>query len=101
MTKRPPPPRPMCNNEKTIYEKKRPVSHLSRRFFVKLLKNLSFHSAYLLAVDIGAKDLLNDLYYCALEHNENQIAEISRLKYHEYLIKLGFEFLTRHSIVIV
>lgn len=71
-------------NEKTIYEKKRNVSHLARRFFIKILKNLSFHSAYLLAVDIGAKDLLNDLYYCALEHNENQIAELSRLKYHEY-----------------
>ena len=56
-------------------------------FFIKMLKNLSFHSAYLLAVDIGAKDLLNDLYYCALEHNENQIAELSRLKYHEYLDK--------------
>lgn len=74
-------------NEKSIYENKTQVCNLARRFFYKLLTNNSLHSAYLLATDLGAKDLLNDLYYCALDQGENQIAEISRLRFHELLKK--------------
>lgn len=75
------PKRPL--NEKTIYENKYQVSRYARKFFYQLLKNSSLNKAFLLAVDIGAKDLFNDLYYCALDRNENQLAEVCRKKYQE------------------
>ena len=69
--------------EKTIYEYKHQVSRYARRFFYQLLKHGSLNKAFLLAVDIGAKDLFNDLYYCALDKCENQLAEVCRKKYQE------------------
>ena len=74
-------------NEKTIYENKNQVSRLARRFFFKLLTSKSFYSAYLLAIDIGSKDLFNDLFFCCVDWNENQIAELSRCKYQELVDK--------------
>ena len=47
----------------------------------------NFDKAFLLAVDIGAKDLFNDLYYCALDRQENQLAEICRKKFKEMQIE--------------
>lgn len=79
------PKRPL--NEKTIYENKYQVSRYARKFFYQLLKNFSLNKAFLLAVDIGAKDLFNDLYYCALDRNENQLAEVCRKKYHDIMIE--------------
>lgn len=70
-------------NEKTIYENKYQVSRYARKFFYQLLKHFSLNKAFLIAVDIGAKDLFNDLYYCALDRGENQLAEVCRKKYHE------------------
>ena len=69
--------------EKTIYENKQQVSRYARRFFYKLLENDSLGKAFSLAVDIGAKDLFNDLYYCSLDNGEKQLSEVCRKKYHE------------------
>ena len=74
---------PKALHEQTIYEHKHQLSRYARRFFYKLLDNDRLSKAYLLAVDIGAKDLFNDLYYCSLDKDEYQLAEICRRKYHE------------------
>jgi hypothetical protein len=73
--------------EKTIYENKQQVSRYARRFFYQLLKHDSLNKAFLLAVDIGAKDLFNDLYFCSLDKQENELAEICRKKYREILLE--------------
>lgn len=78
-------------SEKTIYEYKHQISRYARRFFYVILKNKSLNKAFLLAVDIGAKDLFNDLYYCALDLHENQLAEVCRKKYHEILKEENME----------
>lgn len=70
-------------SEKTIYEFRHRVSRCARRYFYNLLRNSSLSKAFLLAVDIGGKDLFNDLYYCALDKNEKQLAEMCRKRYHE------------------
>ena len=75
------PQRPLA--EKTIEEYKYLVTRYARRFFYQLLRYESFDKAFLLAVDIGAKDLFNDLYYCALDRQEIQLAEICRKKFKE------------------
>ena len=72
-------------SEKTIYEYKHQVSRYARRYFYMLVKHSSLNRAFLLAVDIGSKDLFNDLYYCALDKHENQLAEVCRKKYQEIL----------------
>ena len=71
--------------ETTIYEYKRHVSRHARRFFYQLAKHARLSKAFRLAVDIGAKDLFNDLYYCALDNSERQLAEACRQKYHDIL----------------
>jgi hypothetical protein len=73
--------------EKTIYENKHQVSRYARRFFYQLLKHGSLNKAFFLAVDIGAKDLFNDLYYCSLDKREKQLAEVCRKKYQEILFE--------------
>ena len=79
------PQRPLT--EKTIDDYKYLVTRYARRFFYKLLRYENFDKAFLLAVDIGAKDLFNDLYYCALDRQENQLAEICRKKFKEMQIE--------------
>jgi hypothetical protein len=75
------PQRPL--NERTIEDYKYIVTRYARRFFYQLLRYENFDKAFLLAVDIGAKDLFNDLYYCALDKQEIQLAEICRKKFKE------------------
>ena len=75
------PQRPLT--EKTIEDYKYIVTRYARRFFYQLLRFENFDKAFLLAVDIGAKDLFNDLYYCALDKEEIQLAEICRKKFKE------------------
>ncbi len=89
------PKRPL--NEKTIYENKYQVSRYARKFFYQLLRNSSLNKAFLLAVDIGAKDLFNDLYYCALDRNENQLAEVCRKKYQE-IVKEESQYKLRNEL---
>ena len=68
-----------------IFDYKYQVNIYARKFFFHLLKNGNLNKSFLLAVDIGSKDLINDLYYASLERNELQLAEICRKKYHELL----------------
>jgi WD repeat-containing and planar cell polarity effector protein len=75
------PQRPL--NERTIEDYKYIVTRYARRFFYQLLRYENFDKAFLLAVDIGAKDLFNDLYYCAFDKQEIQLAEICRKKFKE------------------
>jgi hypothetical protein len=70
-------------SEQRIYEYRYEVSRYARRYFYVLLKWHCLSKAFALAVDIGAKDLLNDLYYCALEKRQIQLADACRLKYGE------------------
>jgi hypothetical protein len=69
--------------EDTVYQYRYQVSRFARKYFYLLLKNSSLNKAFLLAIDIGAKDLFNDLYYCALNKHESQLAEMCRKRYHE------------------
>lgn len=49
-------PKPAIS-EVTIVEYRDPISRLARRFFHHLLRYARFDKAFLLAVDIGARDL--------------------------------------------
>lgn len=73
------PQRPL--QEKTIDNFKFFITRYARKFFYQLVRYENFDKAFLLAVDIGAKDLFNDLYYCAIDKHEMQLAEICRKKY--------------------
>ena len=78
-------------NENIIYEYKHQVSRFARRYFYQLLRNNKLNKAFLLAIDIGAKDLFNDLYYCAVDRKETQLAEACRKKYHEIVDQENME----------
>jgi hypothetical protein len=78
-------------NENIIYEYKHQVSRFARRYFYLLLRNTKLNKAFLLAIDIGAKDLFNDLYYCAVDRKETQLAEACRQKYHEIVDQENME----------
>ncbi|KAL3874609.1 hypothetical protein ACJMK2_037597 [Sinanodonta woodiana] len=72
------PKRPL--SESTILDFRDPISRLARRFFHHLLRYARFDKAFLLAVDIGAKDLFMDLHYMALDKGETALAEVARRK---------------------
>ncbi|XP_052768455.1 WD repeat-containing and planar cell polarity effector protein fritz homolog isoform X2 [Mya arenaria] len=67
-------------SEMTILDYRDPISRLARRFFHHLLRYARFDKAYLLAVDIGARDLFMDIHYMALDKGETALAEVSRRK---------------------
>ncbi|XP_052249458.1 WD repeat-containing and planar cell polarity effector protein fritz homolog isoform X3 [Dreissena polymorpha] len=67
-------------SESTILDYRDPISRLARRFFHHLLRYARFDKAYLLAVDIGAKDLFMDIHFMALDKGETALAEVSRRK---------------------
>ncbi|KAL4238300.1 hypothetical protein ACF0H5_003012 [Mactra antiquata] len=67
-------------SEITILDYRDPISRLARRFFHHLLRYARFDKAYLLAVDIGARDLFMDIHYMALDKGETALAEVSRRK---------------------
>uniref|UniRef100_A0A8C7N5W9 Uncharacterized protein n=1 Tax=Oncorhynchus kisutch TaxID=8019 RepID=A0A8C7N5W9_ONCKI len=50
------PPRPLSDS--VVLEYRGPISKYARRFFHHLLRHQRFEKAFLLAVDIGARDLL-------------------------------------------
>lgn len=72
------PKRPL--SEMTILDYRDPISRLARRFFHHLLRYARFDKAYLLAVDIGARDLFMDIHYMALDKGENALAEVAARK---------------------
>ncbi|XP_035679545.1 WD repeat-containing and planar cell polarity effector protein fritz homolog [Branchiostoma floridae] len=60
-----------------------PISRLARRFFHHLLRYQRFEKAFLLAVDIGARDLFMDIHYLALDNGETALADVARKKAEE------------------
>ncbi|XP_041351633.1 WD repeat-containing and planar cell polarity effector protein fritz homolog [Gigantopelta aegis] len=67
-------------SEVIILEYRDPISRLARRFFHYLLRYTRFDKAFLLAVDIGARDLFMDIHYMALDKGETALAEVAKRK---------------------
>ncbi|XP_030884062.1 WD repeat-containing and planar cell polarity effector protein fritz homolog isoform X1 [Leptonychotes weddellii] len=70
------PTRPLLDT--TILEYRDEISKYARRFFHHLLRYQRFEKAFLLAVDIGARDLFMDIHYFALDKGELALAEVAR-----------------------
>ncbi|XP_052369704.1 WD repeat-containing and planar cell polarity effector protein fritz homolog isoform X3 [Oncorhynchus keta] len=75
------PPRPLSDS--VVLEYRGPISKYARRFFHHLLRHQRFEKAFLLAVDIGARDLFMDLHYVACDKGEVVLAEVARRKANE------------------
>ncbi|XP_077782708.1 WD repeat-containing and planar cell polarity effector protein fritz homolog isoform X1 [Podarcis muralis] len=72
------PTRPL--SETTVLEYRDQISRYARRFFHHLLRHQRFEKAFLLAVDIGARDLFMDIHYFALDKGELALAEVAKRK---------------------
>ncbi|XP_035751203.1 LOW QUALITY PROTEIN: WD repeat-containing and planar cell polarity effector protein fritz homolog [Egretta garzetta] len=72
------PTRPLLDT--TVREYRDPISRYARRFFHHLLRYQRFEKAFLLAVDIGARDLFMDIHYLALDKGELALAEVAKKK---------------------
>ncbi|NXA51498.1 FRITZ protein, partial [Nothocercus julius] len=72
------PTRPLL--DATVLEYRDPISRYARRFFHHLLRYQRFEKAFLLAVDIGARDLFMDIHYIALDKGELALAEVAKKK---------------------
>ncbi|XP_067680509.1 WD repeat-containing and planar cell polarity effector protein fritz homolog [Haliotis asinina] len=72
-------PKPAIS-EVTILEYRDPISRLARRFFHYLLRYARFDKAFLLAVDIGSRDLFMDIHHMALDKGETALAEVAKRK---------------------
>ncbi|XP_035408793.1 WD repeat-containing and planar cell polarity effector protein fritz homolog [Cygnus atratus] len=72
------PTRPLLDT--TVLEYRDPISRYARRFFHHLLRYQRFEKAFLLAVDIGARDLFMDIHYFALDKGELALAEVAKKK---------------------
>ncbi|MEJ1274339.1 WD repeat containing planar cell polarity effector [Cricetulus griseus] len=70
------PARPLLDT--TVLEYRDQISKYARRFFHHLLRYRRFEKAFLLAVDIGARDLFMDIHYLALDMGELALAEVAR-----------------------
>lgn len=70
------PSRPL--SDLTVLEFRDSISKLSRRFFHHLLRYKRFEKAFLLAVDIGAKDLFMDIHYLACDLGNYPLAEVAK-----------------------
>ncbi|KAK3538125.1 hypothetical protein QTP70_030292 [Hemibagrus guttatus] len=66
-----------------ILEYRDPISRYVRRFFHHLLRHQRFEKAFLLALDIGARDLFMDLHYVARDSGEPVLADVARRKAQE------------------
>ncbi|XP_067224447.1 WD repeat-containing and planar cell polarity effector protein fritz homolog isoform X2 [Chanodichthys erythropterus] len=75
------PCRPLSNT--VILEYRDPISRYARRFFHHLLRHQRFEKAFLLAVDIGARDLFMDLHYVAADKGEVVLAAVAKKKANE------------------
>ncbi|XP_056623957.1 WD repeat-containing and planar cell polarity effector protein fritz homolog isoform X1 [Triplophysa dalaica] len=75
------PSRPLSNT--VILEYRDPISRYARRFFHHLLRHQRFEKAFLLAVDIGARDLFMDLHYVAEDKGELVLAAVAKKKANE------------------
>uniref|UniRef100_A0A0G2JXB0 WD repeat containing planar cell polarity effector n=1 Tax=Rattus norvegicus TaxID=10116 RepID=A0A0G2JXB0_RAT len=70
------PARPLLDT--TVLAYRDPVGTYARRLFHHLLRYQRFEKAFLLAVDIGARDLFMDIHYLALDMGELALAEVAR-----------------------
>ncbi|KAL2083168.1 hypothetical protein ACEWY4_020941 [Coilia grayii] len=75
------PSRPMSDT--VILEFRDPISRYARRFFHHLLRHQRFEKAFLLAVDIGARDLFMDIHYVARDKGELVLADVAKKKANE------------------
>ncbi|KAM9465979.1 WD repeat-containing and planar cell polarity effector protein fritz homolog isoform 1-T2 [Clarias gariepinus] len=66
-----------------ILEYRDPISRYARRFFHHLLRHQRFEKAFLLALDIGARDLFMDLHYVARDSGEPVLANVAQRKAQE------------------
>ncbi|XP_047677347.1 WD repeat-containing and planar cell polarity effector protein fritz homolog isoform X3 [Tachysurus fulvidraco] len=66
-----------------ILEYRKPISRYARRFFHHLLRHQRFEKAFLLALDIGARDLFMDLHFVARDRGELVLANVARRKAEE------------------
>ncbi|XP_074063208.1 WD repeat-containing and planar cell polarity effector protein fritz homolog isoform X2 [Macrotis lagotis] len=88
------PTRPLSDT--TILEYRDPISKYARRFFHHLLRYQRFEKAFLLAVDIGARDLFMDIHYFAIDKGELALAEVAKKRANDIdaeSITTGVEFL--------
>ncbi|XP_028928014.1 WD repeat-containing and planar cell polarity effector protein fritz homolog isoform X3 [Ornithorhynchus anatinus] len=70
------PTRPLSDT--AVLEFRDPISRYARRFFHYLLRHHRFEKAFLLAMDIGARDLFMDIHYLALDKGELALAEVAK-----------------------
>ncbi|XP_029306111.1 WD repeat-containing and planar cell polarity effector protein fritz homolog [Cottoperca gobio] len=75
------PPAPL--SDVVILEYRRPISKCARRFFHHLLRHQRFEKAFLLAVDLEARDLFMDLHYVASDKGELVLADVAKRKANE------------------
>ncbi|XP_060735477.1 WD repeat-containing and planar cell polarity effector protein fritz homolog [Tachysurus vachellii] len=66
-----------------ILEYRGPIIPYARRFFHHLLRHQRFEKAFLLALDIGARDLFMDLHFVARDSGEPVLADVARRKAQE------------------
>ncbi|KAL4641425.1 hypothetical protein GN956_G12003 [Arapaima gigas] len=72
------PCRPLSDT--VVLEYREPICKYARRFFHHLLRHQRFEKAFLLAVDIGARDLFMDLHYVAQDSGELVLAVVAKRK---------------------
>ncbi|KAG7463067.1 hypothetical protein MATL_G00191440 [Megalops atlanticus] len=75
------PSRPLSDT--VVLEYRDPISKYARRFFHHLLRYQRFEKAFLLAVDIGARDLFMDIHYVACDKGELVLADVARKRANE------------------
>ncbi|XP_068182775.1 WD repeat-containing and planar cell polarity effector protein fritz homolog isoform X2 [Antennarius striatus] len=75
------PPAPL--SDMVILEYREPISKYARRFFHHLLRHQRFEKAFLLALDLEAKDLFMDLHYVAADKGEVVLADVAKRKANE------------------
>ncbi|XP_053488650.1 WD repeat-containing and planar cell polarity effector protein fritz homolog isoform X2 [Ictalurus furcatus] len=69
--------------DSVILEYRDPISRYARRFFHHLIRHQRFEKAFLLALDISARDLFMDLHYVARDSGEPVLANVARRKAQE------------------
>ncbi|KAM7385294.1 hypothetical protein PAMP_001382 [Pampus punctatissimus] len=70
-------------SDTVILEYKEAIYKHARRFFHHLLRHQRFEKAFLLAVDLEAKDLFMDLHYVASDKGEVVLADVAKAKANE------------------
>ncbi|XP_047460029.1 WD repeat-containing and planar cell polarity effector protein fritz homolog isoform X2 [Mugil cephalus] len=75
------PPAPLSDT--VILEYREPISKYARRLFHHLLRHQRFEKAFLLAVDLEARDLFMDLHYVASDKGEVVLADVAKRKANE------------------